>query len=75
MTSSIIDMAIKKGYLFIRLDTLASLKKTAKLYNFFGFEKIAPYYDNPIKNIVYMELNLEKYYGIKSTDSFYKKNY
>jgi carbonic anhydrase len=44
----------------MRLDTLASLKKAIKLYDFCGFKKIAPYYNNPIKNAVYMELNLEK---------------
>ncbi|MBW1616253.1 MAG: GNAT family N-acetyltransferase [Deltaproteobacteria bacterium] len=60
LISAIIDIAVKKGYLFMRLDTLASLKKAIKLYDFFGFKKIAPYYNNPIKNAVYMELNLEK---------------
>ena len=75
LVSAIIDIAIKKGYLIMRLDTLGSLKEAINLYNFFGFKKIASYYNNPIKNAVYMELNLEEYSGVKSIDRFYRKNY
>ena len=46
------------GYERMRLDTLASLKPALALYESLGFQRIAPYYQNPIANVVFLELAL-----------------
>lgn len=46
------------GYARLRLDTLASLKPALALYESLRFQRIAAYYQNPIPNVVYLELAL-----------------
>lgn len=46
------------GYKEIYLDTLSTLKSACKLYEKFGFEKIEPYYHNPLENVVYYRLKI-----------------
>lgn len=48
------------GYKRIRLDTLpGKMPQAIKLYEFYGFRKIKPYYENPHKETLFMELVLE----------------
>ena len=47
------------GYKKMRLDTLPSkMAKAVKLYKAHGFRKIAPYYENPHQETLFMEKNL-----------------
>lgn len=45
----------EKGY----LDTLSTLESAVGLYEKLGFEKIAPYYDNPLENVEYFRIMLQ----------------
>jgi len=55
LVERIINEAKKRGYKFMRLDTLATMQSAIKLYKSFGFYEIPAYTFNPIPNAVYME--------------------
>jgi ribosomal protein S18 acetylase RimI-like enzyme len=42
----------------MRLDTLRSMTAARRLYDEMGFVEIAPYYENPMDDVVYLELSL-----------------
>jgi putative acetyltransferase len=46
------------GYSSVRLDTLVEMIPARTLYRSLGFHETAPYYDNPLPDAVYMELDL-----------------
>lgn len=50
-----IELAKKRGYTFIRLDTLATMQSAINLYRLMGFYEIAPYYHNPHASAVFFE--------------------
>ena len=58
LASDIIAAAKQIGYERMRLDTLSSMKEAIALYQSLGFRRIAPYYDNPNRGAVFMELDL-----------------
>lgn len=54
----LVDKARSLGYQKMRLDTLVEMTAARNLYRSLGFREIAPYYNNPLSNTVYMELSL-----------------
>src|SRR6476646_1859833 len=59
LVQAIIDEAKGIGYKRMRLDTLPGRMDSAiSLYRSFGFQEIAPYYDNPVEGALFMELIL-----------------
>ena len=58
LSETVITAAREIGYERMRLDTLSSMKEAIALYESLGFQRIAPYYDNPSGCAVFMELEL-----------------
>lgn len=59
LISKIIDEAQKIGYTKMRLDTYPpKMGKAVGLYTANGFYEIPPYYHNPHKGVLFMELDL-----------------
>jgi len=61
LKEKLIEEARLIGYEKMRLDTLPNkMAQAVKLYKFYGFAEIAPYYKNPHNETLFLELNLKK---------------
>ena len=58
LAKTIISRSRELGYTRMRLDTLGRLTEAMSLYEQLGFKKIDAYYDNPLADVVYWELDL-----------------
>lgn len=58
MTEQVVADARSIGYTAMRLDTLQRMEDARALYQRLGFTEIPAYYDNPLDEVVYLELPL-----------------
>ncbi|KAF0227321.1 MAG: hypothetical protein FD133_1293 [Erysipelotrichaceae bacterium] len=58
LAEKIIQDARDIGYEEMVLDTLSSLESAVFMYRKMGFEEVEPYYDNPLKDVLYFKLKL-----------------
>lgn len=62
LADAIIVIARDLDYRIMRLDTLARLSEAMQLYESLGFRQTKPYYDNPLSDVVYWALDLDRSY-------------
>ena len=55
LAEAIVDAGRTAGYGLMRLDTFSKLSAATELYCSLGFREIAPYYENPLDGVIYME--------------------
>ena len=55
LAERIVEEAYQIGYSRMRLDSLRHLDAALTLYTSLGFQEIAPYYNNPLPDVVYLE--------------------
>ena len=56
---SAIAAARSIGYSALFLDTLSSMRSAIALYESIGFQRTAPYYPNPLPDVLYFHMSLE----------------
>lgn len=61
LAERIIADALEIGYRTMRLDTLQRMETARAIYTQLGFTVIPKYYDNPMDEVVYMELRLHNH--------------
>lgn len=58
LAEAVINEAVRMGYQEMRLDTLPMLSEALALYESMGFTGIAPYYDTPIADTIFLSKSL-----------------
>ena len=58
LAESLIQRAVELHYSTMLLDTLDSLTSAIRLYEMLGFERVDPYYENPLPGVSYWMLDL-----------------
>ena len=60
LSRMIVGKAREIGYGKMRLDSLSSMVEAISIYRSLGFEEIEPYRFNPMADVVFMEIDLQK---------------
>lgn len=55
LVEAIINSARADGFAEMVLDTIKPLQSAIRLYKKFGFVECAPYYENPMSDVIYMK--------------------
>lgn len=58
LAEAILEQGRRLGYRAMRLDTLHRMQEANRLYDQLGFRDIPPYYENPMPDVRYRELDL-----------------
>lgn len=58
LIAELLNLAKSEGYKEMLLDTIKPLKSAIHLYEKFGFVETAPYYENPMDDVIYMKKEL-----------------
>ena len=58
LIEAIINLARADGFKEMVLDTITPLESAIRLYKKFGFVETAPYYDNPMSDVIYFKKEL-----------------
>lgn len=58
LAEKVIEDARTMKYEFMVLDTFTTLNSAVVLYRKLGFYEVEPYYNNPLDNVIYMQLKL-----------------
>lgn len=58
LAKEILAVSRELGYRVMKLDTLDRLSEAMHLYETLGFRRTEPYYENPLPDVVYWELEL-----------------
>jgi ribosomal protein S18 acetylase RimI-like enzyme len=58
LVEELLTSARDRKYQKMKLDTFKKLEAAIHLYEKFGFKNTSAYYNNPLPNVVYMEIEL-----------------
>lgn len=58
LSEKLIREAKENGFRTMKLDTLERMKEAVALYKSLGFKETGPYRDNPMPDVIYMEMPL-----------------
>lgn len=58
LVRAVIEAAQHEGYTRLRLDTHESMGAAQTLYRSFGFREIPAYWDHPVSDVMFFELDL-----------------
>jgi putative acetyltransferase len=64
LAEGIVEKAKEFGYKKMQLDTIETMKEAISLYKSMGFKEISSYRFNPVKGVIYMELELKSNYEL-----------
>ena len=58
LTEKVLEYCRKREYIKAYLDTTARMESAINIYKSLGFIETSPYYNNPLSDVRYFELNL-----------------
>jgi len=65
LTKKVLEYCVERGYIKVFLDTTSSMESAINIYKSLGFLETSPYYNNPLSDVIFFELNLDNERGKK----------